>query len=139
MSRRIRGAHQHASKLVEVGQRNASAHQVRTHWRKAVSKLIKISEHKAFKVQPVLIKGEKLISVRQMYTTKNDPEWKHGKAGITTTYEELRKVFKRAKALHEDEATEYEDIFGELAKPSDKESKKAKPAKSTTKKKKVKT
>jgi len=81
-----------------------------------MTKLIKISEHKAFKIQPVLIKGEKYFSIRQMYSTKNDSEWKHGKAGIILAYEELRKLFKRAKTMHEDSDTEYEDIFGDMEK-----------------------
>ncbi len=53
--------------------------------------MIKISKTKAFKVEKIQMndrKGPVLLSIRQMYSTQKDPEFKHGRQGITLAVEE---------------------------------------------------
>lgn len=59
---------------------------------------IKISDTKAFNIELIRMekKGPVFLSIRQMYKTKRDPEWKPGRAGMTLPIEEgeARRVLK---------------------------------------------
>lgn len=64
---------------------------------------IKISEHKAFNIELIQMgkKGKVLLSIRQLYNTKKDKEWKPGRQGMTFAIEsednnpaEARRVVK---------------------------------------------
>lgn len=47
------------------------------------AKTIKVSKTKAFRIEAVEINGQKMISIRQMYATAKDPEFKPAKQGVT--------------------------------------------------------
>lgn len=63
---------------------------------------IKISDTKAFNIELIRMekkgqkKGPVFLSIRQMYKTKKDPEWKPGRQGMTLPIEdgEARRVLK---------------------------------------------
>lgn len=51
------------------------------------AKVIKVSSSKGYRIEAIEIKGQKMISIRQLYATKNDPELKPAKQGITLPLE----------------------------------------------------
>lgn len=53
-----------------------------------MAKIVKVSETKAYKVEAIEIEGKQMISIRQLYQTKKDPNWKVGRNGITIPYYE---------------------------------------------------
>lgn len=59
-----------------------------------MSKKITVSPTKAYRVEGLLIKGEKYVSVRQLYATKKDPEFKIGRQGITFALTDLARIQK---------------------------------------------
>lgn len=65
--------------------------------------MIKVSEHKAYAVKGIIVNDKKMVSIRQMYTTKNDPTWKPGKQGVTINVEVLPKLRKLMKRLVEED------------------------------------
>jgi Transcriptional Coactivator p15 (PC4) len=74
-----------------------------------MAKLIKVSPTKAYRMEGVEIKGERYVSIRQMYATKNDPQYKHGKQGLNIPIENAEKIAKYLKAIAEgDEFVELE-------------------------------
>lgn len=60
--------------------------------------LIKISTTKAYRIELIRMekKGPVFLSIRQMYQTKKDPEWKPGRGGLTLPVPEgeARRVIK---------------------------------------------
>lgn len=45
---------------------------------------VKVSEHKAYNIELIRMekKGPVFLSIRQMYCTKKDPNWKPGRNGL---------------------------------------------------------
>jgi hypothetical protein len=81
-----------------------------------MSKLIKITEHKAIRMSGVILNGEKFVGIRQMYTTKkSEGEWMHGRQGINIPIEQADKIAKYIKQLAEG------DDFKEIELNKDKE------------------
>lgn len=51
--------------------------------------MVEVSDKKAYSVQGIIANGKKMVSIRQMYKTKNDPNWKPGKQGVAINIEAL--------------------------------------------------
>ncbi len=69
--------------------------------------LFKVSSTKAFKVEVLeMDDGKQFISIRQMYATKNDPTFKHGRQGIMLPRGEevTEKVVKAIKKRNDPDA-----------------------------------
>jgi len=66
-----------------------------------MAKLIKISATKALRMEGVEIADARFVSIRQMYATKKDPSFKHGRQGINIPIENAEKIAKYLKALAE--------------------------------------
>lgn len=65
-------------------------------------KLIRVTEHKAYQIEGVVIEGSKYINIRQMYKTKKDMEtWKPGYQHVTLPVDAdiALKVARSIKAL----------------------------------------
>jgi hypothetical protein len=81
-----------------------------------MSKLIKITEHKAIRMSGVILNGEKFVGLRQMYQTKkSEGEWQHGRQGINIPIEQADKIAKYIKQIAEG------DDFKEIELGKDKE------------------
>lgn len=75
------------------------------------AKMVKISPTKAYRIEGIIAQnGEPMISIRQMYATKNDPEFKFGRKGITIDLDAAARVFKAVRAAVQDG----EDTFTDL-------------------------
>ena len=79
------------------------------------AKLIKITEHKAIRMSGVILNGEKFVGLRQMYQTKKNPTWQHGRQGINIPIEQADKIAKYIKQIAEG------DDFKEIELGKDKE------------------
>jgi hypothetical protein len=79
-----------------------------------MAKIVKVSETKAYKIEAIEIEGKKMISIRQLYQTKKDPNWKAGRNGITIPYDEEGaiplKVIRVIKKMVEDPDLEFTKI-----------------------------
>jgi len=63
--------------------------------------LIKVSDSKAYRVTLMRFKHEKgekknpvMLSIRQLYKTKKDPEWKIGRQGVTFDFDDCKRIIK---------------------------------------------
>jgi len=75
------------------------------------SKMIKISATKAFKIDPIIIgEDQYMISIRQMYCTKKDPEWKPARQGITLPVDYAERIAKIVRNMAVSEDTEFLEI-----------------------------
>lgn len=83
-----------------------------------MAKLIKISDTKAYRISVIQmganVKGEakkpKFLSIRQMYATKKDPTFKHGRQGVTINMDDTQRVIKAMIAVFKDTDTKVEII-----------------------------
>jgi len=66
-----------------------------------MAKRIVLGPHKAVRMEGVEIKGERYVSIRQMYNTTKDSDWKHGRQGINIPIENAEKIAKYLKAIAE--------------------------------------
>lgn len=64
--------------------------------------LIKISETKAYLVEGIKIGDQELVSVRQMYATRKDPNFKPARQGVTIPRKEALRVAKALRALYKE-------------------------------------
>jgi hypothetical protein len=65
-----------------------------------MAKLIKITESKAIRMEGVVIRGAKSVSIRQLYQTKSsDGKWMPGKQGINIPIENAEKIAKYLAAI----------------------------------------
>lgn len=51
--------------------------------------MIEINPKKAYSIAGIEVNGRKMISIRQMYRTRDDPNWKPGKNGVSIDIEVL--------------------------------------------------
>ncbi len=103
-----------------------------------MAKLVKLSANKAYRVSIIQmgrnVKGEerkpKLLSIRQMYTTKKEPdEWKPGRGGITIPMGGFGKRIIRAIIAvfkDPDQKIEVIEVDEREAKPKSKKKKRSK-------------
>ena len=70
--------------------------------------MIEVGKSKAYSVQGIEVNGVKMISLRQMYKKRNDPNGMPGKQGITIPVDLLLSVVKEARSIVEND--EYEEI-----------------------------
>ena len=66
-----------------------------------MAKRIVLGPTKAVRMEGVEINGAKFVSIRQLYCTKKDPEWKHARQGINIPIENAEKISKYLKAIAE--------------------------------------
>ena len=64
-----------------------------------MAKLIRVSDTKAYRMEGVEIKGERYVSIRQMYATKKDPALKPSRNGINIPIEQAEKIAKYLKEI----------------------------------------
>ncbi len=61
------------------------------------SKTIKDSDTKAFQIQAVeSANGQRFLGIRQLYATKNDPEFKPAKQGVSIPYNDTGRAILKA-------------------------------------------
>lgn len=75
-----------------------------------MAKIIKISPTKAYSVEGVVIQDQPMVSIRQMYATKKDPKFKHGRKGITIGIDELPRVMRAIKATFDEDVSTYTEL-----------------------------
>jgi hypothetical protein len=80
-------------------------------------KTFELTETKAIQVEAIEIKGQRSVSLRQMYKTRNDPNWKHGKQGITLPLEEAARIAKMITKFATSDETTFKEI--EVGKKND--------------------
>jgi hypothetical protein len=66
-----------------------------------MAKLIRVSDTKAYRTEGVEIKGDRFVSIRQLYATKKDPSWKPSRNGVNIPIEQAEKIAKYLKAIAE--------------------------------------
>lgn len=103
-----------------------------------MAKLIKLSDHKAYRISIIQmgrnVKGEerkpKMLSIRQMYKTKKDPDtWKPGYGGITIPLGNFgKRIIRAIIAVFKDPEPKIEiiEIKEREAKPKRKNNKRSK-------------
>lgn len=64
-----------------------------------MAKLVKVSSTKAYRMEGVEIKGDRFVSIRQMYCTQKDSTWKHSRNGINIPIDQADKIAKYLKTL----------------------------------------
>lgn len=64
--------------------------------------LIKTSDTKAYLVEGIELGGQELVSIRQMYATRKDPNFKPARQGVTIPRKDALKVAKALRALYKD-------------------------------------
>lgn len=64
--------------------------------------MIEVSKTKAYSVQGINVNGVDMISLRQMYKTKDDPSWKPGKQGITINISAFLDIVVAARTILEE-------------------------------------
>ncbi len=74
---------------------------------------IKISDTKAIQVTGIDYKGQKLVSLRQMYRKKGQKEWLPGKQGLTIDPDFAVKVRKAIKSIVD------EDVYEKVGQDKD--------------------
>jgi hypothetical protein len=80
-------------------------------------KTIEISDTKAIRVEAVEIKGEKYVSIRQMYRRKGETEWNHAKQGINIPLDGAAGVLKYATKFATSDSTTFSKV--EIGKAAD--------------------
>lgn len=70
-------------------------------------KTFELTDSKAIRVEAVEINGSNMISLRQLYKTKKNPEWSHGRQGITLPVEEAARIAKMITRFATDDSTEF--------------------------------
>lgn len=77
-----------------------------------MAKTIQVSDTKAFQIQPVeSANGQRFIGIRQMYATKNDPEFKPAKQGVSIPYDDDgRRVLKAIIAYFKAEDVKFKKL-----------------------------
>lgn len=74
-----------------------------------VRKTIELTDTKAIRIEPIKVGGKRYVSLRQLYRTAKNPEWAHGRQGISIDASDahrIAKVIERYAALDESEFTE---------------------------------
>ena len=66
-----------------------------------MAKRIVVSENKAYRIESIELGGKQMVSVRQLYKTKNDDTWKPAKAGITLNLDEVKRIAKAMVSISE--------------------------------------
>jgi hypothetical protein len=66
-----------------------------------MAKLIKISKTKAYRMEGVEIKGERYVSIRQMYATQKDPTYNPSRNGINIPIDNAEKIAKYLTTIAE--------------------------------------
>jgi len=66
-----------------------------------MDKLVKISDTKAIRIEGVIVRGERYVSLRQMYRKKDQKEWQHAKQGIMLDIEKISKIRRYIKEVVE--------------------------------------
>lgn len=64
-----------------------------------MAKLIKVTATKSYRMEGVEIKGERSVSIRQMYCTTKDSTWKPSRNGINIPIDQAEKIAKYLKAI----------------------------------------
>jgi hypothetical protein len=80
-----------------------------------MAKLLKLSDAKAIRMSGVILNGERFVSLRQMYQTKKNPTWQHGRQGLNIPIDQADKIAKYIKQIAEG------DDFKEIELGKDKE------------------
>ncbi len=70
--------------------------------------MIEVSETKAYSIQGINVNGKDMVSIRQMYRTSKNPEWKPGRQGITIEVQNVVSIVKEIRKVVE--AGEYETV-----------------------------
>lgn len=73
-------------------------------------KLIELTESSAIHIEAIKIKDAKMLSIRKMYKTKKDKDWKPARQGMTLPWDEAEKVLKKALKLVRDPETKFKKI-----------------------------
>jgi len=66
-----------------------------------MDKLVKISDTKAIRIEGVIVRGERYVSLRQMYRKKDQKDWQHAKQGILLDLEKTSKIRRYIKEVVE--------------------------------------
>lgn len=66
-----------------------------------MDKLVKISDTKAIRIEGVIVRGERYVSLRQMYRKKDQKDWQHAKQGILLDLEKIGKIRRYIKEVVE--------------------------------------
>ena len=64
-----------------------------------MAKRIVLSPTKAIRMEGVVIRGAKSVSIRQLYCTSKDTDWKPAKQGINIPIENAEKIAKYLAAI----------------------------------------
>jgi hypothetical protein len=91
-----------------------------------MAKMFKATPTKAYRVEAIEFEGQQLISIRQHYKTKGDPDtWKPGYQGITLPIKGAAKIGEYLAALASDPDTEFVHVEPKAkAEPKSKKAKK---------------
>lgn len=74
-------------------------------------KLIEVSETSAINIEAIKMEnGTKHLSIRKMYKTKKDPDWKPAAQGMTLQWDISEKFLKKALKLVRDPETKFKKI-----------------------------
>lgn len=75
-----------------------------------MAKIIVASDTKAFRVEGVILRDEKYISIRQLYKKKKDTEWSFGKQGVNINAEVMGRVLRHVKTVVEEDKFKQVDL-----------------------------
>lgn len=73
-------------------------------------KLIELTESSAINIEAIKVGDAKMLSIRKMYKTKKDPNWKPARQGLTIPFDEAERVLKKALKLVRDPETKFKKI-----------------------------
>ena len=64
-------------------------------------KTIEITATKAIRVEGIIVKGAKMVNLRQMYKRKTDEEWQYGRSTISIDVDSIKAVRKALRLCAE--------------------------------------
>lgn len=61
--------------------------------------IVELSVTKAYSIESIEIREQRLVSIRQMYRSKGDPEWKPARQGITIPVEIAEEMARKIRVV----------------------------------------
>jgi hypothetical protein len=73
-----------------------------------MAKIVKVSDTKGYRIEPVQIGDQQMVSIRQMYRTQKEPDvWKFGRNGLTINVEVAARIGQHVINMATDENTDF--------------------------------
>lgn len=73
-------------------------------------KRFKVSDYKGFQVEGILVKGKPMLSIRQFYATKKDPEFRPGRQGVTIELEAADRLLSALQQVADLDPDSYNEV-----------------------------